>query len=371
MKVINKSVDPITSDVTENDLNLVQQLNAVSSVNFKGMNPTKDNKNFVNALSPNKLPFMGEINIDQNYTYPNNFKQNVQSFEQYMWFLVNRVTTNMFQYEGLPKEIDLIGYERKLVQNGSVYIVKYKDKFLAVNGVGIEWDIYDNPTAIKIVEPRSTANNKILKEGNFVEIKANSQRLSINMLYSWIIEKLSATFHRLGIETFSTLPKFVMLGGFFDLNDDLQTSAENQEQFLKGSHMISQYVFDLDSASHGTAPIKEQAFVDLTTEDRRGQTNANYEYLFNQLKDCLGITQNGGFSEKERTTTDHVESAQGINEIIKTEGLLCRTLGWDKANEILGTNVTVVDKEKEEQKEALQEQREHEVTLSKGSDNNA
>ncbi len=277
---------------------------------------------------------------------------------------------SQFEYENLPEGIDSDFIEFLLFVWGKVIIFKKGDKFYTTSFIPVEFDIYFNPTKIKIIVPFDTNHkltNKVMKVDKNCAILYNDQSflLGNKVFYGslwriWPFLKNVVKSYNLIVRNQDLTKKWAKMP--FD-TASIQIKA--MENMMKNDTRLvlpwNQNALLPSNSSRNTRETEDK----LEFDDGTGVAWDNYYNHWNELKQMIGMDNNANAKKRERQITDEIE----VNNVLSTSMLDImkkqRQKGLDKANEIWGLNMSVELKREREKKEE-EEKMEKELNKMKG-----
>lgn len=242
------------------------------------------------------------------------------------------LVTGRFEYEGLPEYIPPHYLEENLILMGVVLIYKNDDGVhLGVGTRGSKLTHYNESATFKVISPVGEHDGEYILDKNAVLIKNNRKgRTDIDLidLYADVMVDIRTT----QLTNLTTMRTPFML----KMNNKIYNSViEQYNQIIDGAPYIK--VDPELTENHG-----ETLDVLVTnTPYYLDQLQTFLNDIRNELLTQLGVNNNPSSDKKERLLVDEVNSNNNeIGASIATR-LKEREYALEKANKILGTNITV------------------------------
>lgn len=321
--------------VQEKDLNGIDALNGKGHASTKdGFEPLDDSGNYLKGA-------IGKLSI---------FNSQVRALEEQQWIQMFKnqlfdLQAMNFKYSNLPEELDIIRIETKPFENGSSAWVRVLDKIYVVNYTTEEFNLYDEPTEIQVVEPKAQViNGKKFYIGKNAEIFRNNPKMQsvFQKIYRYL-KALEKTLFQIEKNLTSSAPK----GLINPKNNTIQASfQEDNENPMQNSLEIianGQNTFyelksnsNLDVKNADDNPI----WIPMELTDRTENLIKNYTFFKEQIKELMGETQNV-HQKKERVNTEELAQQRGLAEKTKRAMFETRLIDLKKINKTFGTNISV------------------------------
>lgn len=239
-------------------------------------------------------------------------------------------TQSMFTYDGLDDSLPEHMIELMLQKNGNVFITKEDDKLYAfTGGEGGEPDVYGRPTIYTVANPALNISKNYVIDKDGILIKNDTYEVGLlpmlNKYGSLIVE------NEISIRTIIIYLRIVALISASD--DGTKVSADN---FIKKisdgelSIVADNPFFDgvkIQSMGNNTSAYIQQ-FIELE------------QYLKGSLFNELGLNANYNM-KREALTKNETSLNQDFLMPFCDDMLACRKDGWDKVNEMFGTDIKV------------------------------
>lgn len=312
------------TEVTEKDLTIIDSMNGQGNVSSKGLPPTNDlGESLKGAL--NQYQVNSILNKEKQW-----IKITLDALDAYQ--------TEMFEYDGLPVELNKYRLESKVLKNGSAAIIKLSGKLYACNYSTLEFNMYDDPTKIKVVEPKSVLDGvefDIQKE-QVVIFKNNYVMTSTYVRIYRYIKQLEKVLYQLEKNTMAAGKKLIfnMSKGKIGISPDNTPYSNSLEQIINGQNTAFEWNGDLGFGD------KELPFWEIIIEDRTDLLIRQFTFFKELIKENLGGEINI-HQKKERVITDEVENQQGLANNINLERFGVREICVQEMNEKLGTSITI------------------------------
>ena len=239
-------------------------------------------------------------------------------------------TQSMFTYDGLEDSLPEHMIELMLQKNGNVFITKEEGKLYAfTGGEGGEPDVYGRPTIYTVANPALKISKNYVIDKDGILIKNDTYEVGLlpmlNKYGSLIVE------NDISIRTIIIYLRIV---GVISASDDITKASA--DTFIKK-------IVDGELSVVGDA-----AFFDGVKVQSMGNNTSSYiqqfieleQYLKGSLFNELGLNANYNM-KREALTKNETSLNQDFLMPFCDDMLACRKDGWDKVNEMFGTDVKV------------------------------
>jgi hypothetical protein len=333
------------TEINGKDLNGVDALNGRGAIASKG---TLQNFDTYLKGAFNPLSKFGVYDIDINKE--RNFIQTLLS--QCLYFI-----TEKFEYKNLPYPLTKYRIEDKLLNNGMVGILKLNDYYWAVNVVyasdsnDFGLNIYNEPTQVKVIEPRSfVLNGKLFNVGEDIFIiRNNLNRTPFHNSVIRFIYSMNETLNAIDQSSKISMDK-LFLSPSTTLGAEEGSNANTLEEAFNSSRLIHQLAIDLNykDAENKIHP-EESILQSIATEkvihfkltDRLKELIQLYSFHKELLKEVIGAGVNIVNGKKERMITDEIETQQSISDEMLRHFLNIRKNDYELLNKKFGTNIQI------------------------------
>ena len=239
-------------------------------------------------------------------------------------------TQSMFTYDGLDDSLPEHMIELMLQKNGNVFITKEEGKLYAfTGGEGGEPDAYGRPTIYTVANPALKISKNYVIDKDGILIKNDTYEVGLlpmlNKYGSLIVE------NDISIRTIIIYLRIV---GVISASDDITKASA--DAFIKK-------IVDGE-----LSVIGDSAFFDGVKVQNLGNNTSSYiqqfieleQYLKGSLFNELGLNANYNM-KREALTKNETSLNQDFLMPFCDDMLACRKDGWDKVNEMFGTDVKV------------------------------
>lgn len=341
-------------EMKEADLNLYDAMNSKAVVNAKDGVPVLNNqdKNLKGALGL----YNGTFDVMLEFQWVKTFME--QLFE---------LQAMNFEYKNLPEELNIFRIEYKPFRNGSSAWIKLNGKIYVVNYSIVEFNMYEEPTQIKIVEPKAKPlNNRIFKVGKDCQIfRNNSRYVSSYVKVFRYVKAMERTLFQIEKNLLASAPKGILNLKNNVLNTGFQEPNEapmknSMENIINGQDTF----YTMKGGKDGYDPLspEEELFTPIELTDRTDSLITNYTFFKEQIKELMGKDINI-HQKKERAITGEIDQQQGISQMTLQAMINIRKIDIENINREFGTNITVelVKPEQLEQEENEKDGEENDI----------
>lgn len=348
MKTI-ENLEAMTT-VKEDDLNGIDGLNSSASVNTKdGLPALNDDGTMLKGALSKLSIYQGQL----------------RALEEQQWIQTTKnqlfdLQAMNFKYNNLPEELDIIRIETKPFENGSAAWIRVFEKLFVVNYSIEEFNLYEEPTQIKVLEPKAPAiDGKIFTIGNNCSIfRNNPKMISFYQKAYRFLKGMEKTLFQIEKNLTASAPK----GLINPKNNKLSTSFEedNENPMQNSLELIAngQNTFYVLKAGDDINAMQDDnpIWIPMELTDRTENLIKNYTFFKEQLKELLGESQNI-HQKKERVNTEELEQQKGLAEKTKLAMFETRRIDIERINKVFGTNIQIelVEDEEEEPKENMED----------------
>ena len=251
------------------------------------------------------------------------------ALESFIKYQLDR-TQSMFEYKNLPETMPEPMIELMLQKNGHIFVTKVDGELYGfTGGLGGEPDVYGNPTIYTVSNPalNISKNFEIDKDGILIQ----------NDTFMWGLIPLLTKYGTLLLEneiSLRTIIIYLRIVAVISASDD-KTKA-SAEKFL-------------DKIIAGDlSVIGENAFFDGVKVQSLSNTTASYiqqfieleQYLKGTLYNELGLNANYNM-KRESLTKNETALNEDFLMPLCDDMLASRKTGWDKVNDMFGTEISV------------------------------
>lgn len=250
--------------------------------------------------------------------------------------------TERYKYSDLPKGLDKYKIENKVIKDGSCLIIKLGDTYYACNYVAIQWDIYNWPTQVKILEPRSSVlNGKEVStnDPNVWLIRNNAKFISVFPFIFRLVDQMEKTLFQLEKNLLASAPKGIINpknGTLSTIQDNEGAIEEAMEDIAKSENTFfflnSQENYEM-SRENG-----EQIFIPLQLEDRTDTLIKQYLFLKEELKEMIGGIPNM-IKKAERVQNGELQGQDSFAASSRQHGFNVREVDIKAINEKFNINI--------------------------------
>lgn len=239
-------------------------------------------------------------------------------------------TQSMFTYKNLPDTMPEHEIEFMLQTNGNIFVAKHEgDLYAFTGGLGGEPDVYYRPTLYTVSNPalKLSKSYEIDKEGVLVK----------NDTMMWGLVPMLAKYGNLLVEnelSLRTIVIYLRIVALISAGDD-KTKA-SADKFVQ------------DIVAGKLSVVGESPFFDGVKIQSLGQSNTSYiqqfveleQYLKGSLFNELGL--NANYNMKRETLTKNETTLNEDFLMPFCDDMLAqRKAGWDRVNEMFGTDISV------------------------------
>lgn len=320
--------------IDETDLNGIDGLNSKAIVNSKENLPVLNDKGEILKGALSKLSI---------------YQGQIRALEEQQWIETTRnqlfdLQAMNFEYQNLPEELDIIRIETKPYEFGSSAWIRIHEKIMVVNYAIKEFNLYDEPTTIEIVEPKAPAiNGRRFVVGNNCSIfRNNPKMISFYQKAYRYLKGMEKTLFQIEKNLTSSAPK-----GLINPKNNVLTSAfheDNENPMQNSLEMIAngQNTFYQLKAGDDINAMSDDnpIFIPMELTDRTENLIKNYTFFKEQLKELLGESQNI-HQKKERVNSQEMEQQRGLAEKTKRAMFETRLIDIERINKVFGTNIIV------------------------------
>ena len=239
-------------------------------------------------------------------------------------------TQSMFTYDGLDDSLPEHMIELMLQKNGNVFITKEDGKLYAfTGGEGGEPDAYGRPTIYTVANPALKISKNYVIDKDGILIKNDTYEVGLlpmlNKYGSLIVE------NEISIRTIIIYLRIV---GIISASDDVTKASA--DEFIK------------KIVNGELAVVGDNQFFDGVKVQSLGNNTSSYiqqfieleQYLKGSLFNELGLNANYNM-KREALTKNETSLNQDFLMPFCDDMLACRKDGWDKVNEMFGTDIKV------------------------------
>lgn len=239
-------------------------------------------------------------------------------------------TQSMFTYKNLPDTMPEHQIELMLQKNGNIFVAKHEGELYAfTGGLGGEPDVYYRPTIYTVANPalNLSKNYTINEDGVLVK----------NDTMMWGLIPLLSKYGALLVEneiSLRTIVIYLRIVALISAGDD-KTKA-SADKFVQ------------DIVAGKLSVVGESPFFDGVKIQSLGQSNTSYiqqfveleQYLKGSLFNELGL--NANYNMKRETLTKNETTLNEDFLMPFCDDMLAqRKEGWDRVNEMFGTDISV------------------------------
>ena len=275
------------------------------------------------------------LNSLENLSIFNNFVEPSYAYTFYMSLLNG--FSSVFDWEGLPEDIDKSFIEKKLLQGGRIKLIKVGKKYLAVNIAPVKYNYKEDVVKSHIIEPwLPKILNKITETFPNVEIRNNNLGISlIRIIWPYLLlydRAMNYLDDHGGVLT----GKFIYVSNDKTAYDNTALEdrladwirSDNPVKVLKGSMLDKDTFLD-------TLQIQDSVESFLTI----------IKWTISQILNQLGIPNNNNEDKKERLITSEISIQNILQSSILKDMLSWREKAVKEINKKFGFNIRVKLKE--------------------------
>ena len=316
---------------TKADLNAVDNLNSEGVVEYNAIFPVKNGETLKGAYAPYRLP----SGVGGSYYNNEQAKQNANAFFQLSnqtWFWVqleNIISSSceLFDYDGLPFEIDKYMIEYLLRNNGVCGLVKKEGLWFVVpvENENNRHDYNSNnqyTTEFNLGYVRSdwTIKNeffddvKIEHNKNFFIIRNNLYMTNVWILINRYLNDLENVLQRIENNTLTMAPKALGLNTGQTGEKALWETQMNA--FLTSSKNFMALDVNTDNLENisKNRPVS-QPFVEVQYDDKTMNLMEVFKFHLERIKELLGVKTLSMGGKKERVLTSEIEASGSMSEM--------------------------------------------------------
>lgn len=264
-------------------------------------------------------------------------KTNRDPLDATLRLIIINLCNNMFEYEGMPKEIPTKLMEKILFDQGQAVFFQEAGQYFALGCANEKsLDVYNRMVAVKpiglngrnfptkqVVETSDTAKNAVL-------IWNNLERISTWVAIAPIVNRLNYIWQSIGL---------------------VQALSRAKLMIKTSQNMKASVTKEMEKLFDGMSPVV--AITDKYMEDNMETietgVNANdvnplwydFDKTFALLLTCLGINSNMQADKKERMIVDEINSNNELIDLFKASMYEMRVEACNEINEVFGLNVSV------------------------------
>lgn len=239
-------------------------------------------------------------------------------------------TQSMFTYKNLPDTMPEHQIELMLQKNGNIFVAKHEGELYAfTGGLGGEPDVYYRPTLYTVSNPALNLSKSYTINEDGVLVK--------NDTMMWGLVPLLSKYGALLVEneiSLRTIVIYLRIVALISAGDD-KTKA-SADKFVQ------------DIVAGKLSVVGESPFFDGVKIQSLGQSNTSYiqqfveleQYLKGSLFNELGL--NANYNMKRETLTKNETTLNEDFLMPFCDDMLAqRKEGWDRVNEMFGTDISV------------------------------
>ena len=343
---------------TIRDLNYIDNLNSQGSVEYQTIFPVKEGQTLQGGLSPYKLP---QSAGGGSYFQNNQAKQNANAFfllsnQTWFWVQLENIIASsceLFDYTGLPAELDKYMIEYLLRNNGVCGLIK-KDNLWFATPVDFanskrdynEKNNYSTLFNLGYIKsdwkvPGEFFQDVTIKYGeNFFIIRNNLYMTNVWLLINRYLNDLENVLQRIENNTLTMAPKAI------GLNSGQTGEKRNIEQvmnkFLTGSENYKMMDINVDKLENITKsrPVS-QPFIEVQYNDKTMNLMEVFKFHLERIKELLGIKTLSFGGKKERVLTSEIEASGSMSTINLQHMLNIRNTDFALFNKKTKYHVTI------------------------------
>ena len=346
--------DPTT---TLQDLNYIDNLNSEGKVEYDTIFPVRDGETLKGALAPYRLP----SSVGGSYYQNEQARQNANAFFQLSnqtWFWVqleNIISSSceLFDYEGLPAEIDKYMLEYLLRNNGVCGLVEKNGLWFAVPvenennrkdyNSNNQYSTYFNLGYVRTdwsIKNEFFSDVKIEQNKNFFILRNNLYMTNVWILINRYLNDLENVLQRIENNTLTMAPKA------FGLNSGLPGEKRLWEKQMNDFLMSSRNFMALDINTDNLENVTKQRpvsqpFVEVQYDDKTMNLMEVFKFHLERIKELLGVKTLSMGGKKERVLTSEVEASGSMSEMNLMHMLNIRNTDLKVFNKVTNHNVIV------------------------------
>lgn len=326
--------------ITPKDLNGIDYMNSTASItkHAKTLNFTLNGQELKGSLAKTGSTFSQYDEL----LFIQGIKEQIYNFHY-----------ERFIYTGLPRTLDHYRLESKLVEYGSVVIVKYgTDMYVAANYSILTINMYGEPVRVKVMEPKSSIINgrefDVTKD-NAVIMRNSVSRMSPLILLWRYIRTLEKILFQIEKNLVASAPKGIinLKNKKIVFNEDQQAAVkQGMEQLINSQDTF--FVLKNVSAKEfdSTGENEEPIYIPIELTDRAESLIKQFTFIKEQIKEQIGLMLNI-HQKKERVLESEITQQQGFSAAQKQHALNIRKIDIEKVNEKFGLAITIENSDDE------------------------
>ncbi len=315
--------------VDEDDLNLIDKMNGEGKVASKGPVYNDEGDTLKGALTKyaGYLSYMDE-----------------QRFLRAQRQKLFRYQVERFNYLNLPDTLNKYRIEAKIIEHGSVAIVKIGDVYSAVNYTIKDFNIYNEPTVIQVMEPKSKIlNGRVFTIGEDVSIIRNNHGSFPLWQEAYrYINNMEKILFQLEKNVTASAPKMILnlKNGEFEAPGE-QGNKKSLEHVVNGQDTV--YVYKPKSIQEQQAGGEndDPIYIPIELTDRSESLVKQYQFFKEQVKEIVGAAVLSMSPKKERLTTAESDNDQSISNAMRQHAFNIRKVDIETTNKVFGTSIAI------------------------------
>lgn len=339
------------------DLNAVDNLNSEGVVEYNSIFPVRNGETLKGALAPYRLP----SSVGGSYFHNNHAQQNANAFFQLSnqtWFWVqleNIIASSceLFDYSGLPTEIDKYMLEYLLRNNGVCGLVLKNNLWFVVpvENENNRHDYNSNNQYTTVfnlgyIRQDWTIKNEFFDDvtiehnKNFFIIRNNLYMTNVWILINRYLNDLENVLQRIENNTLTMAPK--ALGLNTGQTGEKSLWEKQMNDFLTSSRNFMSLDVNTDSLENITKqrPVA-QPFVEVQYNDKTMNLMEVFKFHLERIKELLGVKTLTMGGKKERVLTSEIEASGSMSEMNLMHMLNIRNNDLALFNKVTKHNVKV------------------------------
>lgn len=287
-------------------------------------------KNIHDAYGQHRKP-RGVAHYEYDYVWPGEV-----SFGSSLYKSLVRGFSSLFEYDGLPEEIEPEVFDMFLNQSGRMKIIKVGSKFYGVHITPKKFDNQGRWIETTIIEPwLPTLSGKTTEKFKNVEFRNNVLGESLIRTVHPYIEMIDDVMWNMDIN------QKILSGKFQYIIDETSNLGDNKEELNSLSQELvnGQPVILIKKSmtnTDGQSPLQS-----IIVQDATDSFIKTFKTMRSEMLNVIGIPNNNQEDKKERSISSEIDIQNIIESSILEDMLKWRQKGIDKCNEVFGWNASV------------------------------
>ena len=271
-------------------------------------------------------------------------EMNKIKFQMLILFLT--ISTERYEWKGLPKEIEQWNLEKILNLFGQAVLFKVGSNYIVTQAVNSSLlNVYGQPTEVQPVAlngksfPRVRVYDDIVEVKGKLEVAKKNAVLIKNNMYSLptyamikpMVDRLCFIWESAGIN--AGLSRVLAL---IHCNKDISGVVKSEIGKIMGGTRNG-----LAIVSDKSNILEKIEKLDLKIEYTPEKYWEDFDNTFNLICECIGITTDMNKAKKERVLTAQVESNDELTSIVAKGYLGFRKIACEQSKEVFGLSLSV------------------------------